>query len=459
MKKKVFGVLLLMETVFLLLSAIIALCYGEGDFTPLLTATAICAIAGVSLFLPNRKKVSTLYRKDCYIIISGVWIVFSMFGMIPFLLYGSVDTVADAFFETMSGFTTTGATVMNNIDEQPHGLLFWRSMLQWLGGLGIMLFSIALLPTFNRNSKQLFSTEAASISASRVKAKAQETARGILVIYTLLTIVCTICYFIGPMSWFDAICHSMTTLGTGGFSTHQASIAYFQSPYLEYVCSIFMFLSGINFALYFFAMIGNWTPFKTNEEFHWYCWATLFFVFLFFAIFLLNPNDAVNPQVPVDAEDCFRTALFHVTSIFTSAGFQSSFCDYNVWGASFWMPTMLLMVSGACAGSSSGGLKLIRFIICFKNMRNEFMLHKHPNAVVPVKISRRIIDQTMVSRTLAFIYIFMIVMVIGTFLLSVFGMDFDTALGSCISAISNTGPGFGQTGPYTTYADIPEACK
>ncbi len=448
-----------METCFLLLSAIIALSFGESDFLPLAITTALCGITGAALFLPNWKKKGNLTRKDCYIIITGTWVVFSLFGMIPFMLCGATHTVTDAFFETMSGFTTTGASVLTNIDGLPHGLLFWRSILQWLGGLGIVVFSIALLPSFNKNNKQLFSTEATSIYTSKLKPKTQEAARGILIMYVGLTACCAIAYLIGPMNLFDAVCHAMTTLGTGGFGTHQTNIAYFNSPYTEYVCSIFSLMAGVNYALYFFASTGNWTPFKTNEEFHWYIGGTVVLVLIFFLLFAANPSDTTSPQMPTTIEAQFRTALFHVATIFSSSGFQATYCDYCNWGASFWMPTIFIMVSGACAGSSSGGMKLIRFIICFKNMKNEFLLHKHPNAVFPVKISKHVVDPVIVKRTLAFIFIFLVVMSIGTTLLTLTGLSFDTAFGSCISAISNTGPGFGQTGPITNYASIPDTSK
>lgn len=459
MKKKVFGVLLLMETAFLFISAIMALCYGEKDFVPLIVTMVITGIFGFCLFFPSRKKTGNLSRLDCYIIISGVWVIFSLFGMLPFLLYGTVDNVTDAFFETMSGFTTTGASILNNIDEQPHGILFWRSILQWLGGLGIMVFSIALLPSYSRNNKQLFSTEVTSVSMSKVRPKTQETARGILIIYVALTLCCAFFYFVGPMNLYDSICHAMVTLGTGGFGTHQANMAYFHSSYIEYVCSIFMLMGGVNFALYFYASTGNWKPLKTNEEFRWYICATIFFVLLFFLFFLINPNHVVSEQMPTSVADSFRAALFHVTSIFTSCGFQGTYCDYDAWGAAFWMPTMLMMVSGACAGSTSGGMKLIRFIICIKNTRNEFLLHKYPNAVLPVKISKRVIDHEMVTRTLAFIFLFIIVVVIGTTALAATGLSFDTAFGCCISAISNTGPGFGEAGPYFNFSTLPAVSK
>lgn len=441
------------------LSTLVSFCYGEADLLSLLIPTGIAGACGGFFFLSNRKNKGSLTRKDCYIIISGAWVIFSLFGMLPFLIYGTTETVADAFFETMSGFTTTGASVLNNIEEQPHGILFWRCLQQWMGGLGIMLFSIALLPSYNRNNTQLFSTEATSVAMRKLRPKTQETARGIFLIYAILTAICVLFYFIGPMSFYDAVCHAMTTVGTGGFSTHQANFAYFDSPYLEYVASIFMFLAGVNFALYFMASVGEWKVFRINEEFHWYGIATLVLVFIFYILLVENPCHVLTAQMPSSYEAAFRAALFHVTSIFSSCGYQGTYCDYVGWGAPFWIPTAIMMFSGACAGSSSGGAKLIRLIIAVKNAGNELRLHSHPNAVLPLKVSSRLMSMELVVRVLAFFFIFALLFLAGTFVLTLTGMDFDSAFGSCLSAISNNGPGFGITGPAINYADVPISGK
>lgn len=459
MKKKVFGVLLFMETVFLALSLLVSLAYFEADWKALLISTAITGVCAVSLFFPNRKNKGSLTRKDCYIIIAGAWVVFSLFGMLPFILYGTTESLADAFFETMSGFTTTGASVLNNIDEQPHGILFWRSTMQWMGGLGIMLFSIALLPSFNKNNTQLFATEATSVSLKKLRPKTQDAARGVLLIYAILTFLCFLFFWMGPMNFYDAVCHSMTTVGTGGFSTHQANFAYFNSPYLEYICCLFMFLAGVNFALYYFASVGEWRSFRVNAELHWYVVGTVVLVLLFFVLLLVNPTGDTSAQMPVGVEAKFRAALFHVTSIFTSCGYQGTYCDYVGWGAPFWIPTAVMMLSGACAGSSSGGVKLIRIIIAFKNALNELRLHSHPNAVLPLKVSERAITMEAVERILGFFFIFLIIFLFGTFLLTLSGLDFDSAIGSCLTAISNNGPGFGITGPAANFAEVSDFGK
>lgn len=459
MKKKIFGVLLFMENVFLLISTLVSVCHQESDWKALLITLALTSAVSAALYFPNRKNKASLTRKDCYIIISGAWVVFSIFGMLPFLLYGTVDSVADAFFETMSGFTTTGASVLNNIDEQPHGILFWRSTMQWMGGLGIMLFSIALLPSFNRNNTQLFATEATSVSLKKLRPKTQEAARGILVIYAILTLVCCLFFWAGPMNLYDAVCHAMTTVGTGGFSTHQANFAYFNSPYLEYICCLFMFLSGVNFALYYFASVGEWKVFRVNEELHWYMVLTVILVVLFTGLLVWNPLNVVSSQMPTSFEGKFRAALFHVISIFTSCGYQGTYCDYVGWGAAFCIPTAIMMFSGACAGSSSGGVKLIRVIIAVKNSLNELRLHSHPNAVLPLKVSDRPIAAEAVERILAFFYLFLMVFLLGTFLLALSGLDFETAVGSCITAISNNGPGYGITGPAANFAEVSDFGK
>lgn len=459
MKKKVFGVLLFMETVFLAISTLVSVCYAEADWKDLLITTVITGIASAMLYFPDQHNRGSLTRKDCYIVISGAWVVFSLFGMIPFLSYGTVDSLADAFFETMSGFTTTGASVLNNIDEQPHGILFWRSTMQWMGGLGIMLFSIALLPSFNRNNTQLFATEATSVSLKKLRPRTQDAARGILLIYAILTFACFLFFWAGPMDLYDAVCHSMTTVGTGGFSTHQANFAHFNSPYLEYICCLFMFLSGVNFALYYFASVGEWKVFQVNEELRWYVVLTVVMVLLFFVMLICNPMGVVDPQMPVGLEAKFRAALFHVTSIFTSCGYQGTYCDYVGWGFSFCVPTAIMMLSGACAGSSSGGVKLIRIIIAVKNSLNELRLHSHPNAVLPLKVSGRPITVEAVERILAFFFIFLMIFLLGTFLLALSGLDFETAVGSCVTAISNNGPGYGLTGPAANFAEVSDFGK
>ena len=279
MKARIIGLFLLFEALFMLVTSLVALFYfyrcGDGDVLALTVSTIITAISGFILISagrksgkPNRQEIESFEVKDSFFIVTITWFLFALFGMLPFILNGTVSTVTDGFFEAMSGFTTTGSTLLNNIDEQPHGILFWRSMMQWLGGLGIIVLFLAVMPALNRSSNKvmMFSAEMSGIGIKKLHPKMMMTARKLLGIYLILTILCALMYWLGPMSTFDAICHAMTTLSSGGFSTHQASISYYNSPYIEYIASIFMFASGINFSLYYLLVTGEVKLFRDNEE-------------------------------------------------------------------------------------------------------------------------------------------------------------------------------------------------
>lgn len=274
MKTKIFGLLILMESLFMLLTCGVSYYYkiteGDDDLTAFSITTAVTFMAGFLLYMRGRRCPKTFFsRKDNFLMVSMVWIVFSFFGMFPFLIYGTVDNVASAYFEAMSGFTTTGASVLNNIDEQPHGILFWRSLTQWLGGLGIVVFSFALIPVYELKNANMFSAEVTGLSLDKLRPKIGDTARRLLSIYILLTVVCFVAYWLGNMDVYDSVCYSMSTIATGGFGTHQASMAFFSSPYLEYVCSFFMIVSSINFSLFYYFSIGRSNVFFKNEELKW----------------------------------------------------------------------------------------------------------------------------------------------------------------------------------------------
>ena len=465
MKTKIFGTLILMEALFMLLSCGVSFYYQntlqEHDLKALGYSTAITFVTGLVLFLIGlRSKQETLSRKDSFLIVSLVWVIFSIFGMLPFLFYGSITDISSAYFETMSGFTTTGATVMSNINDQPHGILFWRSIIQWLGGLGIIVFSLALIPVYELKNTQIFSAEVTGLGIDKLRPKIGDTARRLLLTYVFITMLCCISYYMGPMNLFDAICHSMTTIATGGFGTHQESIAYFNSPYIEYVASFFMFISGINFSLYYYLSIGKSKSFFKNEELRWYLWITLGVVLLFVGVFYLTQYYSfTTPEqyssLPVGWEQTLRTSLFHVTTIFTSCGFQGSNYDYVMWGQAFWTPTLIIMACGACAGSTAGGFKMIRFLVCLKDARNEFKIQLHPKAVIPVRFSNSVLPENKVMRALAFVFLYFTLVFLGTWILTLMGLSMDTGIGSCITALSNCGPGMGTTGPASNFAGVP----
>ena len=475
MKVRIIGLFLLFEAAFMLVASLVALFYfyrcGDGDVLALTVSTILTAISGFILISAGRKSGNSKHEienfevKDSFIIVTLTWIVFALFGMLPFLLNGTVSTVTDAFFEAMSGFTTTGSTLLNNIDEQPHGILFWRSIMQWLGGLGIIVLFLAIMPALNRSSNKvmMFSAEMSGIGVKKLHPKMMMTARKLLGIYIILTILCGFMYWLGPMNTFDAICHAMTTMSSGGFSTHQASISYFNSPYIEYVASAFMFASGINFSLYYFLFTGQGKLFRENEELRWYLGAVILLTSIFIALFYFAPRlDTVLTQehsYPVGFENRFRTSLFHVTSIITSTCFQATNFDYDLWGGLFLIPTFIMMASGACAGSTSGGIKIIREVISIKSINNIFRRLLHPNALFSVKVSNEVIDDDKTRRVVNFLIIFMLLYVLGVLLFIISGSNLEESMFNCISALGNSGPGIGSTGPSASFSELSDMGK
>ena len=475
MKVRIIGLFLLFEAAFMLVASLVALFYfyrcGDGDVLALTVSTILTAISGFILISAGRKsgqskhEIENFEIKDSFIIVTLTWVVFALFGMLPFLLNGTVSTVTDAFFEAMSGFTTTGSTLLNNIDEQPHGILFWRSIMQWLGGLGIIVLFLAIMPALNRSSNKvmMFSAEMSGIGVKKLHPKMMMTARKLLGIYIILTILCGFMYWLGPMNTFDAICHAMTTMSSGGFSTHQASISYFNSPYIEYVASVFMFASGINFSLYYFLFTGQGKLFRENEELRWYLGAVILLTSIFIALFYFAPRlDTVLTQehsYPIGFENRFRTSLFHVTSIITSTCFQATNFDYDLWGGLFLIPTFIMMASGACAGSTSGGIKIIREVISIKSINNIFRRLLHPNALFSVKVSNEVIDDDKTRRVVNFLIIFMLLYVLGVLLFIISGSNLEESMFNCISALGNSGPGIGSTGPSASFSELSDMGK
>lgn len=476
MKARIIGLFLLFEALFMLVTSLVALFYfyrcGDGDVLALTVSTIITAISGFILISagrksgkPNRQEIESFEVKDSFFIVTITWFLFALFGMLPFILNGTVSTVTDGFFEAMSGFTTTGSTLLNNIDEQPHGILFWRSMMQWLGGLGIIVLFLAVMPALNRSSNKvmMFSAEMSGIGIKKLHPKMMMTARKLLGIYLILTILCALMYWLGPMNTFDAICHAMTTLSSGGFSTHQASISYYNSPYIEYVASIFMFASGINFSLYYLLVTGEVKLFRDNEELRWYLGAVFLMTVIFIALFYFAPKlDTVltnEESYPEGFENRFRTSLFHVTSIITSTCFQATNYDYDLWGGLFLIPTFIMMASGACAGSTSGGIKIIREVITIKSINNIFRRLLHPNALFSVKVSNEVIDDDKTRRVVNFLIIFLLLYVLGVLLFVISGSTLEESMFNCISALGNSGPGIGSTGPSLSFSELSDMGK
>ena len=442
------GLLLAFESMLLLACCCVSMIYGERDLMSFVISFAVCLSVSAILLIYGRRKKCAMSRNEGYIVVALSWVFFSVFGMVPYLWGGFIPNITDAFFETMSGFTTTGATILDNIESMPHGILFWRSLTQWIGGLGIVCFTIVLLPGFGASSQMLYLSEATGVTHNKLCPKTRVMARYIFMVYILLTAVESALLMAGGMGLFDAVCHSMTTTATGGFSTKQASIAYWHSPYIEYVVSLFMLLSAINFSLYIVACKSKWKQLRKNTELKWFACSVGLLTLVISVVLFLNNGYGV--------EEAFRKSLFQVATCHTSCGFATD--DYNLWPPFTWMLLIFAMLSGGCTGSTSGGVKNLRLIIIANCIRNQFRQILHPRAVLPVRVGG-LFDKKLVTTVLVFFAAYLSVAFIGWTLLMAFGVDFTEAMSTVISAMGNVGPGLGSFGPAFSWAALPDAAK
>ena len=442
------GLLLAFESMLLLACCCVSMIYGERDLMSFVISVAVCLSVSAILLIYGRRKKCAMSRNEGYIVVALSWVFFSVFGMVPYLWGGFIPNITDAFFETMSGFTTTGATILDNIESMPHGILFWRSLTQWIGGLGIVCFTIVLLPGFGASSQMLYLSEATGVTHNKLYPKTRVMARYIFMVYILLTAIESALLMAGGMGLFDALCHSMTTTATGGFSTKQESIAYWHSPYMEYVVSIFMLLSAINFSLYIVAFKSTWKKLREFVELIWFACSVGLLTLIISAVLFLNNG--------YSAEEAFRKSLFQVATCHTSCGFATD--DYNLWPPFTWMLLIFAMLSGGCTGSTSGGVKNLRLIIIANCIRNQFRQILHPRAVLPVKVGG-LFDNKLLTTVLVFFAAYLSVAFIGWTLLMAFGVGFTEAMSTVISSMGNVGPGLGSFGPAFSWAALPDAAK
>ena len=442
------GLLLAFESMLLLACCCVSIVYGERDLMSFIVSFAVCLSVSAILLVYGRRRKCAMSRNEGYIVVALSWVFFSVFGMVPYLWGGFIPNITDAFFETMSGFTTTGATILDNIESMPHGILFWRSLTQWIGGLGIVCFTIVLLPGFGASSQMLYLSEATGVTHNKLYPKTRVMARYIFMVYILLTAVESALLMAGGMGLFDALCHSMTTTATGGFSTKQESIAYWHSPYIEYVVSIFMLLSAINFSLYIVAFKSKWKKLREFVELKWFACSVGLLTLIISAVLFLNNG--------YSAEEAFRKSLFQVATCHTSCGFATD--DYNLWPPFTWMLLIFAMLSGGCTGSTSGGVKNLRLIIIVNCIRNQFRQILHPRAVLPVRVGG-LFDNKLLTTVLVFFAAYLSVAFIGWTLLMAFGVGFTEAMSTVISSMGNVGPGLGSFGPVFSWAALPDAAK
>ena len=446
---RIIGILLLLETTMFLVCSGVSFYYRESDMLDFWKAGGITAGVGLLLAFLGKGGERQLTRRDGYVLVSFAWVAFSLFGMLPFYIGGYIPDIANAFFETMSGFSSTGATILDDIESLPHGILFWRSMTQWIGGLGIIMFTIAVLPIFGVSGLQVFAAEASGPTHDKVHPRIGITAKWIWSIYAGITALLVGLLMLGGMDWFDSICHAFATTGTGGFSTKQASVAHYNSPYIEYVISIFMFISGINFTLLLLFVNRKFKKFISNAELKFYFGSVILFTAIIALVLYYTSR--------MGMEESFRKSLFQVISLQTSTGFATD--DYMKWTPVLWGLFTIIMLMGACAGSTTGGLKCIRMVILTKVSRNEFKHILHPNAVLPIRINKQVIPPSIVSTVLAFCFIYLIIIIVSTLLMMAMGVGTAESLGCVISSIGNMGPGLGETGPAYSWNALPDAAK
>ena len=443
------GLLFIMGTLMLTTIAF-ALYYGE-DYLPLLFSSLVTISFGAFLkFTTKSSRNAEIKKRDGYLIVTMGWLSMAVFGMLPYIATGSIPGLTNAFFETMSGLSTTGASILNDIEEMPRAVLFWRSLTQWIGGMGIIVLTIAILPMLGIGGMELFVAEAPGPTKDKIHPRIKETAKRLWVIYVALTTLQTILFLFAGMSFFDAINHALTTNSTGGFSTYQDSIAYFNSPLIEYITVIFMFLAGTNFTLLYFGFKGKFKNVFKNDEFRWYFFSVVGLVIILSPIVYYS-------GVYNHFGTAFRASLFQIVSIITTTGFASG--DFTTWGPLATFIFFLLLFSGASAGSTSGGIKIVRIIVLMKNGFLEFKRRLHPNAVIQVQLNQQPVSNTIIYNLLAFIFLYLFIFTIGSVAMTALGVEFVEAISTVASALGNVGPALGKYGPSNSFAELPAAGK
>ena len=448
---KIIGSLLFIEAFFMSSCALMAFSYHEDDLMAFLMSLLLTFGSGFFFLYLGRNSENSLSRRDAYVVVTAAWVVFSFFGMFPFLIHGSITNVTDAYFETMSGFSTTGATILDDVECLPHAILFWRSLMQWIGGLGIVFFTIAILSSLVGGSVKVFAAEATGPIKAKMHPRLSTTAKWIWSIYLILTFACGLSFWTAGMNWFEALNYSMTTTATGGFSIHNESTEFFHSPTIDYISITFQFLSGINFTLLYITIFKmKLKSLFTNSEFRLYisimAGATLWIMYLLIS------------RMDYDFEHAFRSALFQVVSFMTTTGMFNE--DAGTWPHVTWVILGVVMYLGACAGSTSGGFKCIRGVMLLKVVRNNFRQSLHPNAVLPVKVNGQNIPQSKLITLFAFFTLTMLMILVTATIMIVAGIDNTNAITIALSCVSNVGPTLGtQIGPVMSWSILPEYIK
>lgn len=437
---KVIGSLLVFESVALIPSLGISFYYRQSDFYAFLMTIILILVFGYSMskLKVRSKRIKT---KEALTIVTVGWIVVSIFGALPFVFSGAIPNFVDAFFETVSGLTTTGATVIDDIESLPYGILFWRSLMHWIGGMGILVLALAVMPTLGVGAFQIFKAESPGPIADKLVPKMKDTAKILYTAYLGITVIETILLMFGGMSLYEALIHTFGTVGTGGFSTRNASIGAFNSRYIFTVITIFMVASGVNFSLYYEVYKGRLRNVINNVEFRVYIGIFLF-VSMVISVNLIGHYGSII--------DAFQHGFFQVASIMTTTGYGTT--DFNMWPTFSKALLFFLMFVGGSAGSTGGSIKVIRLVILFKLVKREFVKFLHPRAMVPIELNGKMLSSDVIANVTGFFFLYILLFISGTLFISFENVDFLTAASAVAASIGNIGPGFEMVGPTQTYS-------
>ncbi|MDT0691029.1 potassium transporter TrkG [Salegentibacter sp. F188] len=458
----IMGLLLICNGGFMLTAVLVSWFYEDGVTMEISMAALITLFIGTLLMFSTRGHDKNMKKREGYIIVTFGWIFMALSGTLPYVISESIPRFTNAFFETMSGYTTTGASILNDIEVVPKGILFWRSLTHWIGGMGIIVLAIAILPLLGIGGMQLFAAEAPGPSADKLKPRITDTAKRLWLIYVSYTIAETILLKVAGMSLFDAANHALSTLSTGGFSTKNASLAYWNNdPIIQYIVIIFMFLAGSNFVLSYFSFKGKIQKVLHDDEFKWYFYFIASFTLIASVIIYFQADVGLSsidhPMVWGEAESAFRHSLFQVLAIITTTGFVSA--DYTMWTPFLTILFFGLFFLGGSAGSTAGGVKVMRHIIMIKNGVIEFKRTLHPNAILPVRFNKKSISKEIVFNILGFFILYMLSFIIGAVVLASLDLDFETAIGGAASSLGNIGPAFGGLSPVNNFDMLPDFGK
>ena len=458
----IIGVLLLFNGGLMLLATIASWLMKDTVTFEMTVSAFVVMILGGFMMLISRNHEPQIHKREGYLIVTLGWGMMTLTGMIPYVLTNTIEDLPSVFFETMSGYTATGSTILTDIESLPAGILFWRSMTHWIGGMGIIVLAIAILPLLGIGGMQLFTAEAPGPNSDKLHPRITDTAKRLWLIYVTLTIVETLLLNLAGMSIFDALNHAMSTMASGGFSTKNISLAHWNHlPWVHYIIMVFMFLAGSNFVLSYFAFTGKIKKVFKDDEFLTFAKFIFFFSMIVFAVLIsqvdLGNGSFDHPQVWGKTESSLRHSFFQVLAIVTTTGFVTA--DYTAWSPFMTIFFFGLMFLGGSAGSTSGGIKVVRHLLMIKSGFLEFKRALHPNAIIQSRYNGKVVSKEIIGNILGFFILYMISFITGSLVFGFMGLDFENAVGVAASSLGNVGPAIGDFGPASNYSQLPALGK